>query len=180
MAASAWRSQDAERCAMSRVGDAIDGEHRHRWAGQPRVLARASAAPAAHQWPRRARNLPRPDETYGSPVAPTATRMSILVFIMFGIVAGSIGRAITLGKLDMGIVMAGHLVLALHTAGIIGSVLGALAVLAIMGFVRRHRATASTFRIARCAAASTSPTQTPPRLRRSHSSWGLSHSSCSV
>lgn len=84
--------------------------------------------------------------------------MSILLFIVFGIVAGLLARAIMPGKQSMGIVMTGLLgiagsfvggfvgslftgnsVLDLHTSGLIGSVLGALAVLAIMGFAgRRH------------------------------------------
>lgn len=87
--------------------------------------------------------------------------MSILLFIVFGIIAGFIARAIMPGRQAMGVVMTGLLgiagsfvggfvgsmltgdsVLAFHTSGIIGSVLGALAVLAIMGFAGRSRATA--------------------------------------
>ena len=87
--------------------------------------------------------------------------MSILLFIVFGIVAGLIARAIMPGKQAMGIVMTGlvgiagsfvggfvgslltgYSVLDFHTSGIIGSVLGALAVLAIMGFANSGRTTA--------------------------------------
>lgn len=87
--------------------------------------------------------------------------MSILLFIVFGIVAGFIARAIMPGRQGMGLVMTGllgiagsfvggfvgsmftgHSVLDFHTSGIIGSVLGALAVLAIMGFAGRRSATA--------------------------------------
>lgn len=85
--------------------------------------------------------------------------MSILLFIVFGIVAGFLARAIMPGKQGMGIVMtgllgiagsfvggfvgsmlSGHSVLDFQTSGLIGSVLGALAVLAIMGFAGRSRA----------------------------------------
>lgn len=84
--------------------------------------------------------------------------MSILLFIVFGIVAGLFARAIMPGRQSMGIVMTGllgiagsfvggfvgsmltgHSAMDLQTSGIIGSVLGALAILAIMGFAGRHR-----------------------------------------
>jgi uncharacterized membrane protein YeaQ/YmgE (transglycosylase-associated protein family) len=84
--------------------------------------------------------------------------MSILLFIVFGIVAGFLARAIMPGKQGMGLVMTGLLgiagsfvggfvgsmisgasVLDFNTTGLIGSVLGALAVLAIMGFAGRSR-----------------------------------------
>ena len=87
--------------------------------------------------------------------------MSILLFIVFGIVAGFIARAIMPGRQGMGLVMTallgiagsfvggfvgsmftGNSVLDFHTSGIIGSGLGALAVLAIMGFAGRRSATA--------------------------------------
>jgi uncharacterized membrane protein YeaQ/YmgE (transglycosylase-associated protein family) len=87
--------------------------------------------------------------------------MSILLFIVFGIVAGFLARAIMPGKQGMGIVMTGVLgivgsfvggfvgsllsgasVLEFNTSGLIGSVLGALAVLAIMGFAGHRRALA--------------------------------------
>lgn len=84
--------------------------------------------------------------------------MSILLFIVFGIVAGLFARAIMPGRQSMGIVMTGllgiagsfvggfvgsmltgHSAMDLQTSGIIGSVLGALAILAIMSFAGRHR-----------------------------------------
>lgn len=83
--------------------------------------------------------------------------MSILLFIVFGIVAGFLARAIMPGKQGMGLVMtallgiagsfvggfvgsmlSGASVLDFNTSGLIGSVLGALAVLAIMGFAGRR------------------------------------------
>jgi uncharacterized membrane protein YeaQ/YmgE (transglycosylase-associated protein family) len=86
--------------------------------------------------------------------------MSVLLFILFGILAGFIARAIMPGRQSMGIIMtgllgiagsfvggfvgsmlSGHSVMELHSSGLIGSVLGALAILAIMGFTGR-RATA--------------------------------------
>ena len=100
-------------------------------------------------------------EALGSPDAASALTMSLLLFLVFGIVAGLIARAIMPGKQGMGIIMTGVLgiagslvggfvgslvtgdsVLDFHTSGIIGSVLGALAVLFIMGFAGRSRATA--------------------------------------
>lgn len=87
--------------------------------------------------------------------------MSILLFILFGIVAGFLARAIMPGKQAMGLVMTGVLgivgsfvggfvgsmlsgrpLMELNTSGLIGSVLGALAVLAIMGFAGRRSAIA--------------------------------------
>ena len=84
--------------------------------------------------------------------------MSILLFIIFGIVAGFIARAIMPGRQSMGLAMTallgiagsfvggfvgsmltGHSVLDFQTSGLIGSVLGALAVLMIMGFAGRSR-----------------------------------------
>ena len=85
--------------------------------------------------------------------------MSIILFVLFGIVAGFLARAIMPGRQSMGIVTTGLLgiagsfvggfvgslltgasVLEFNTSGIIGSVLGALAVLALMGFAGRGRA----------------------------------------
>lgn len=82
--------------------------------------------------------------------------MSIVLFLVFGIVAGLIARAIMPGRQSMGIVMtgvlgivgsfvggivgnlfAGRAVTELHTTGIIGSVLGALLVLVIVRVARR-------------------------------------------
>ena len=87
--------------------------------------------------------------------------MSIILFVLLGIVAGFIARAIMPGRQSMGMVMTGLLgiagsfvggfvgslltgasVLQFNTSGIIGSVLGALAVLALMGFAGRRRANA--------------------------------------
>ena len=87
--------------------------------------------------------------------------MSILLFILFGVVAGFLARAIMPGKQGMGLIMTGVLgivgsfvggfvgsmlsgrpLMELNTSGLIGSVLGALAVLAIMGFAGRRSATA--------------------------------------
>ena len=84
--------------------------------------------------------------------------MSILLFVVFGIIAGFLARAIMPGRQSMGLVMTGLLgivgsfvggfvgsmltgssVLEFNTSGLIGSVLGALAVLAIMGFAGRGR-----------------------------------------
>jgi len=86
------------------------------------------------------------------------TLMSILLFLLFGIVAGFLARALMPGRQSMGMVMTGLLgiagsfvggfvgslftgasVLELNTSGIIGSVLGALAVLAVVGFAGRGR-----------------------------------------
>lgn len=85
--------------------------------------------------------------------------MSILLFIAFGLVVGLIARAIMPGRQYMGIIgtallgIAGSLVggflasllfggdvLALHTSGFIGSILGALVVLAIAGAAGGRRA----------------------------------------
>jgi uncharacterized membrane protein YeaQ/YmgE (transglycosylase-associated protein family) len=85
--------------------------------------------------------------------------MSILWFILFGLIVGFIARAIMPGKQSMGFVMTalvgivgsfvggaiGNLVsgrsfLQLQSAGIIGSIIGALIVLAILGWVGRRRA----------------------------------------
>lgn len=82
--------------------------------------------------------------------------MSIVLFLVFGIVAGLIARAIMPGRQSMGIIMTGVLGIVgsfvggfvgnliagrpvedLHTTGIIGSVLGALLVLVIVRVVRR-------------------------------------------
>lgn len=82
--------------------------------------------------------------------------MSILLFIVLGLVAGLLARAITPGRQSMGLVattllgIAGSFVggfvaslfthepvLALHTSGIIGSVIGAIAVLFLVGFAGR-------------------------------------------
>ena len=85
--------------------------------------------------------------------------MSILAFILFGLVVGLIARAIMPGRQSMGLVattllgivgsfvgglvgslISGGRVLELNTAGIIGSVLGALAVMFLVGASGRRRA----------------------------------------
>ena len=92
--------------------------------------------------------------------------MSIIAFIIIGLLAGLIARALMPGRQSMGLIattllgMAGSLVggfvgslfrggrggdmFALHPGGIIMSVLGAMLVLFLVGFVgrRRGRATA--------------------------------------
>lgn len=87
--------------------------------------------------------------------------MSILSFILFGLIIGLIARALMPGRQSMGLVatallgMAGSVVggliasviyggnvLELHTSGIIGSVLGALIIMILSGIAggRRHAA----------------------------------------
>jgi uncharacterized membrane protein YeaQ/YmgE (transglycosylase-associated protein family) len=85
--------------------------------------------------------------------------MSILMFILFGLIVGFLARAIMPGRQSMGFVgtallgMAGSFlggilgnviqgvpILTLHSSGFIGSVIGALLVLAIMGWSGRRRA----------------------------------------
>jgi len=84
--------------------------------------------------------------------------MSILAFILLGIVAGFLARAIMPGRQSMGFLptaalgMVGSLVggfmgslisgeplLDLHASGIIGSVVGSLLVLFLVGFAGRRR-----------------------------------------
>ncbi len=83
--------------------------------------------------------------------------MSILAFILFGTVVGFIARALMPGRQGMGLVatallgmggsflggfigsaLAGYPVLELHTAGIVGSIVGALLILGLMGFAGRR------------------------------------------
>jgi len=85
--------------------------------------------------------------------------MSILAFIVLGLIAGFLARAIMPGRQSMSFVattllgMAGSLlggcigslltgdrVFDLHASGLIGSVVGALIVLLLMGAGRRRRA----------------------------------------
>ncbi len=84
--------------------------------------------------------------------------MSILMFILFGVIVGFLARAIMPGRQSMGLIatalvgiagsfvggivgnaIAGAPILDLHASGFIGSLLGALAVLAVMGFAGRRR-----------------------------------------
>ena len=84
--------------------------------------------------------------------------MSLLLFLVFGFVVGLLARALLPGRQSMGIIMTTVLgivgsfiggfigslfsrtvVTQLSPAGIIGSVLGALAVLAIVGWIGRRR-----------------------------------------
>jgi uncharacterized membrane protein YeaQ/YmgE (transglycosylase-associated protein family) len=85
--------------------------------------------------------------------------MSIVLFVLFGFVAGLLARAIMPGRQSMGFLMTailgivgsfiggfigsligGESVMQLHSSGLIGSVVGALIVLAIMGASGRRRA----------------------------------------
>lgn len=85
----------------------------------------------------------------------------ILTWIAFGLLVGLMARAILPGRQSMSLVgttllgvvgsflgglvgnlLVGYDVLRLHPAGFIGSVLGALAVLALVGMTRRRRITA--------------------------------------
>lgn len=84
--------------------------------------------------------------------------MGILLFVIFGFVVGFIARAIMPGDQKMGILMTtglgiagsfmggflvslvtSHRVTELHTAGIIGSIIGALVLLLVVGGVFRRR-----------------------------------------
>jgi uncharacterized membrane protein YeaQ/YmgE (transglycosylase-associated protein family) len=83
--------------------------------------------------------------------------MGLLLFIVFGFIVGLLARAIMPGTQRLGIVMTSvlgivgsfvggflvslvthHQVTDLHTAGIIGSIVGALVVLALAGGMRRR------------------------------------------
>lgn len=83
--------------------------------------------------------------------------MSILAFIILGLIAGFLARALMPGRQSMGFVMtavlgmagsfvggflasflSGHSLADFHATGIIGSVIGALVVLAIAGFAGRR------------------------------------------
>jgi uncharacterized membrane protein YeaQ/YmgE (transglycosylase-associated protein family) len=84
--------------------------------------------------------------------------MGIIAFIIFGLIVGLIARAIMPGRQSMGFVattllgiagafvggligslVSGYGVLDLHPAGLIGSILGALAVLFLVGMAGRRR-----------------------------------------
>jgi uncharacterized membrane protein YeaQ/YmgE (transglycosylase-associated protein family) len=83
--------------------------------------------------------------------------MSILMFILFGLIVGFLARAIMPGRQSMGLIatalvgivgsfiggivgnlIAGGPLLELHTAGFIGSILGSLLVLFVMGYAGRR------------------------------------------
>lgn len=82
--------------------------------------------------------------------------MSLLLFLLFGLIVGLLARALLPGNHGMGLLMTallgaagsfmggfltslvdGTSPLTLHKTGLIGSVIGAMAVLAIAGFVRK-------------------------------------------
>jgi uncharacterized membrane protein YeaQ/YmgE (transglycosylase-associated protein family) len=84
--------------------------------------------------------------------------MSILMFILFGLIVGFLARAIMPGRQGMGFIattlvgiagsfvggflgnmISGYPLLDLHASGFIGSIVGALIVLAIMGWTGRRR-----------------------------------------
>ncbi|MBN9161306.1 MAG: hypothetical protein BGO98_41135 [Myxococcales bacterium 68-20] len=84
--------------------------------------------------------------------------MSILFFILFGLIVGFLARAIMPGKQSMGLIatallgivgsffggFVGNLVyhrplLEAHSSGFVGSILGALAILAIVTYAGRRR-----------------------------------------
>lgn len=88
--------------------------------------------------------------------------MSILMFIVLGLVAGLLARAIMPGRQSMGLVatsligmagsflgglvaslLSGQPLLQFHSSGIIGSVIGALVVLVIVGATGRRTTTRS-------------------------------------
>lgn len=88
--------------------------------------------------------------------------MSILMFILFGLIVGFLARAIMPGRQSMGLVATGLVgiagsflggvignlisgtpMLELHAAGFIGSLLGALFVLFLLGWAGRRRTTSS-------------------------------------
>jgi len=85
--------------------------------------------------------------------------MGLLLFVLFGLVVGFLARAILPGRQSMGLIMtailgmvgsllggfvgsmiSGDEVTRVHSAGLIGSVLGALAVLALATMGRRRTA----------------------------------------
>jgi uncharacterized membrane protein YeaQ/YmgE (transglycosylase-associated protein family) len=82
--------------------------------------------------------------------------MSILLFVLFGLIVGLLARALMPGNQNMGLLMTtvlgvvgsfvggflvslvtSHHVTEFHTAGLVGSVLGAIVVLFIGGLARR-------------------------------------------
>lgn len=84
--------------------------------------------------------------------------IALIVFFVFGIVVGLIARAIMPGNQSMGLLttglvgvvgsfvggflgslLSGESILAFHTSGIFGSIVGSLLVLALMGYSGRRR-----------------------------------------
>jgi uncharacterized membrane protein YeaQ/YmgE (transglycosylase-associated protein family) len=85
--------------------------------------------------------------------------MSILVFLLFGLIVGLLARAVMPGRQSMGLIatmlvgiagsflggfvgnlLAGRPIFDLHSGGFIGSIVGALVVLAVLGYAGRRRA----------------------------------------
>jgi uncharacterized membrane protein YeaQ/YmgE (transglycosylase-associated protein family) len=83
--------------------------------------------------------------------------MGLLLFVLFGLVVGFLARAILPGRQSMGLIMtailgmvgsllggflgsmvSGHDVMRVHSAGLIGSLIGALIVLALASMGRRR------------------------------------------
>jgi uncharacterized membrane protein YeaQ/YmgE (transglycosylase-associated protein family) len=86
-------------------------------------------------------------------------QMGLLLFIIFGLVVGFLARALLPGRQNMGLIMTSVLgmvgsllggflgslisrddVTRVHSAGLIGSILGAVIVLGLVSLVGRHRA----------------------------------------
>lgn len=84
--------------------------------------------------------------------------MGLLLFVLFGLVVGFLARAIMPGRQSVGLIMtavlgmvgsllggfvgsmiSGDEITRVHSAGLIGSILGALAVLALASMGRRRR-----------------------------------------
>lgn len=84
--------------------------------------------------------------------------MSILMFVLFGLIIGFLARAVMPGRQSMGFlatalvgmagsfiggflgnIIAGYPLLDMHSSGFIGSLIGALVVLAIMSYAGRRR-----------------------------------------
>src|SRR5688572_13131678 len=91
--------------------------------------------------------------------ARSEVHMGLLLFVLFGLVVGFLARAILPGRQSMGLIMtailgmvgsllggflgsmiSGDEITRVHSAGLIGSVLGALIVLALATMGRRRRA----------------------------------------
>jgi uncharacterized membrane protein YeaQ/YmgE (transglycosylase-associated protein family) len=96
----------------------------------------------------------------GAPLAVLAS-MAIVLFVLFGLIIGLVARALMPGRQSMGLLMTALLGIAgsfvggflvslitdnrvtdLNTAGVIGSVIGAVLVLLVVGRLGSRRATA--------------------------------------